>query len=244
MHNLSRMRKHPGIRLQEMWQLRLEKSTCEGGMDIATPRFHDKWERIAWEYRHARATMSSFYCSLCAAIVIADLENTARLRKAFPELVNELKGEPRYRPLLTAGECMKVQTDLEGNHLGSQDPPWKGICCEQCWNAKGKRCTCSCGGAFHGIGHARNNPAMARQKHLEGPDVWIPTHDQAQPFLDQLQTTRCPDCGESLKGEVILAYPHEHGWTVEGCEEKQWLFIRCPKCEYPWALWKLGVRIQ
>lgn len=135
---------------------------------------------------------------------------------------------------------MQLQTDLEGNHLGSQDQPWKGVCCSQCWNAEGERCTCKCGGAFHGIGH-RNQAPMTRQKHVEGQDVWGLTLGQAQPFIDQLKTTKCRRCGGSLRDQVIWAYPHEGGWTVEGCNDKQWLYIRCPKCEKLWALWKLGV---
>lgn len=52
-----------------------------------------KWKRIAWEFFHARGTMGSFYETLCLAIQIADIENLARLRKAFPELVAAVKGE-------------------------------------------------------------------------------------------------------------------------------------------------------
>lgn len=59
----------------------------------------DKWKRIAWEFHNARARMSSFYERLCLAIQIADMENTTRLRKAFPELVEALKGERHAAPI-------------------------------------------------------------------------------------------------------------------------------------------------
>ena len=29
---------------------------------------------------------------------------------------------------------------------------WEGVCCEACWNAEYDRCTCKCGGVFHGQG--------------------------------------------------------------------------------------------
>lgn len=43
--------------------------------------------------------------------------------------------------------------------------PWKGICCKACWNAHGKRCTCKCGGANHGKGHARSPPQKGVKKY-------------------------------------------------------------------------------
>lgn len=57
------------------------------------PKGLTKWQRIAWQFFNASSAMSNFYRYLCAAIQFADPENTARLRKAFPELVAEIKGE-------------------------------------------------------------------------------------------------------------------------------------------------------
>lgn len=133
---------------------------------------------------------------------------------------------------------MQLQTDLEGNHLGT-DPqkPWTGICSEQCWMAEGKRCRCSCGGAFHGIGIGYTK---GKEKHPFGTPV---TFEQAQPFIEQMKRTKCR-CGESLRGEIIYGYPHPGGWTVQGLSEKQWLFIKCPKCGNKRSLWKLGVPRQ
>lgn len=52
-----------------------------------------KWQRIVWQFHNAPSSMSDFYRYLCVSIQFADPENTARLRKGFPELVTEIKGE-------------------------------------------------------------------------------------------------------------------------------------------------------
>lgn len=33
--------------------------------------------------------------------------------------------------------------------------PWKGVCCQACWEAQEKRCRCKCKGKFHGKGKSR-----------------------------------------------------------------------------------------
>lgn len=48
------------------------------------------WQRIAREFREYPATMGSFHFHLCECITLADLENTARLKKAYPELVSAM----------------------------------------------------------------------------------------------------------------------------------------------------------
>lgn len=40
----------------------------------------------------------------------------------------------------------------------------------------------------------------------------------------------------------IQGYSHKSGWNIEGLDEKVWLFIICPRCDYAWSLWKLGAR--
>ena len=40
---------------------------------------------------------------------------------------------------------------------------------------------------------------------------------------------------------TVLSYDHQDGYEVEGFEKKQWLYLRCVKCDYDWSLWKLGV---
>jgi hypothetical protein len=51
------------------------------------------WDRIAWEYFNAEATMGGFYRLICLAIQKADRENLARLRAGFPELVECITGK-------------------------------------------------------------------------------------------------------------------------------------------------------
>ena len=52
----------------------------------------------------------------------------------------------------------------------------------------------------------------------------------------------CRFCGyEGLKHLKIHSYDHDGGWSVQGYDRKQWLYVTCPKCCFDWALWKLGV---
>lgn len=43
------------------------------------------------------------------------------------------------------------------------------------------------------------------------------------------------------KKRVLEHYSHPQGWSVEGFNEKQWLYIKCLKCHVSWPLNKLGV---
>lgn len=58
-----------------------------------------------------------------------------------------------------------------------------------------------------------------------------------------VRSPRCHHCGTSLAGRPIEHYPHFGGWDVLGLDEKQWLYITCPRatCGLQWSLWKLGV---
>jgi len=56
-----------------------------------------------------------------------------------------------------------------------------------------------------------------------------------------LEGKRCRWCGCDLSDQEVKHYPHKAGWEVEGFEEKQWLYVVCPCCNYQWALWKLGI---
>lgn len=47
-------------------------------------------------------------------------------------------------------------------------------------------------------------------------------------------------CGQALTVEDLRMYPHEGGDRVEGLG-KVWLYLHCPKCQYDWSLWKLGI---
>lgn len=58
----------------------------------------------------------------------------------------------------------------------------------------------------------------------------------------QIKKDRCEWCNYSpLSSEVIKFYEHTGGWMIDGIKKRVWLFITCPKCDYEWALWKLGV---
>ena len=60
-------------------------------------------------------------------------------------------------------------------------------------------------------------------------------------YRKQIKRKECHYCNcSTLNKEPISMYPHDAGWPVSG-PVKQWLYIQCPECGYPWALWKLGV---
>jgi hypothetical protein len=77
------------------------------------------------------------------------------------------------------------------------------------------------------------------------------TEEQAAPFKAQIKDSHCYDPRHAhpvqLKYLKIKGYPHSGGWkvpSVAGDPDEDglfWLYIRCPKCGYEWALWKLGV---
>lgn len=57
----------------------------------------------------------------------------------------------------------------------------------------------------------------------------------------QIRPKKCW-CGYTeLHKQPVNGYPHEGGYDIEGEDERLWLYITCPKCDYDWALWKLGV---
>ena len=60
-------------------------------------------------------------------------------------------------------------------------------------------------------------------------------------YKKYLEGQKCRWCGTSLENCEIEHYPHEDGWEVEGFEERQWLYVTCPKCGYQWSLWKFLV---
>ena len=51
---------------------------------------------------------------------------------------------------------------------------------------------------------------------------------------------RCRWCGTELPPKIEY-YAHPGGWEVEGFPTLLWLYVTCPKCNYDWALWKLGI---
>lgn len=65
---------------------------------------------------------------------------------------------------------------------------------------------------------------------------------ELEEYYKQIKIDTCKWCDYSpLSSETIKCYEHEGGWIVDGFTKRMWLFITCPKCDYEWALWKLGV---
>lgn len=111
--------------------------------------------------------------------------------------------------------------------------PWSDECCEACWFATKERCTCRCGGKYHGVGHPH-------VKYSEDDEVITDGADVAR-FSEECQEKVCRWCEASLLEQPFKHYgPHSGGWTLRGYEEKRWVYVTCPKCGYDWAIWKLG----
>uniref|UniRef100_A0A6H2A3Z3 Uncharacterized protein n=1 Tax=viral metagenome TaxID=1070528 RepID=A0A6H2A3Z3_9ZZZZ len=55
---------------------------------------------------------------------------------------------------------------------------------------------------------------------------------------------QCHWCGSRFDLCSINCYPHKDGIEVEGYTTKQWVYLRCMKCGYDWALWKLLAQIK
>ena len=65
--------------------------------------------------------------------------------------------------------------------------------------------------------------------------------DEAKEFRKHYDDPKCL-CGFDLSRELLVYYvPHRDGWTVKGEEQKVWLYVKCPKCGYDMAIWKMGV---
>lgn len=62
-----------------------------------------------------------------------------------------------------------------------------------------------------------------------------------QAYERQVEGQKCRWCGADLPANIQF-YPHPNGWDVVGYQHKLWLYVRCPRCGYDWALWKLGIR--
>ena len=50
----------------------------------------------------------------------------------------------------------------------------------------------------------------------------------------------CRWCNASLPLELRY-YRHPNGWLVKGMKGRQWLYVKCARCNYDFSLWKLGV---
>lgn len=93
---------------------------------------------------------------------------------------------------------------------------------------------CKCNGAFHGLRITDNDPYFMLSV--------LPDNLQEK-YEKQIRDNYCQFCGADLSSLPIYYYPHKGGWEVEGVGTV-WLYKKCPnrKCNYCWALWKLGVK--
>ena len=125
--------------------------------------------------------------------------------------------------------------------------PYTGICCESCWKANKKKCTCRCGGEHHGAGNPDhpNYQKMNEKRIRVAQSVnWnyrtYRTYPSAQTYKKLITDPHC-HCGFDLSKEPVLAYAHSDGWEVAESDELQWLCIICPNCGYDMSIWKIGV---
>ena len=129
---------------------------------------------------------------------------------------------------------MNHQTGLDGEDA----EPWADVCCKACYLAKNEKCVCKCNGLHHGKGNPNTLTHKAKRNKESGKfEHYYPSTEQYKKFI----TDPLCHCGYNLMNEPILAYAHGDGWEVEETDEIQWLFIKCPKCAYDHALWRLGV---
>jgi len=69
-------------------------------------------------------------------------------------------------------------------------------------------------------------------------DHLFPEISDALPEYVNREKATC-HCGTDLSQGDVYGYEHDAGWdTARGC---MWLYVRCPKCGYEMALWKMGV---
>lgn len=55
---------------------------------------------------------------------------------------------------------------------------------------------------------------------------------------DKIKGMKCKLCDTNFDNDEIEMYAHPSGWKIDGLEERQWLYIRCKKCDYDNALFK------
>jgi hypothetical protein len=117
----------------------------------------------------------------------------------------------------------------------------KDVCCESCYTAQEEKCVCQCHGAYHGLGNLNKQKAEIDPSYEK-----VLPEKEAKKFRKLYGNieSRKPLClcGYDLSKEPIVYYvPHSDGWTVEGETQKVWLYVKCPKCGYDMAIWKMGV---
>lgn len=70
------------------------------------------------------------------------------------------------------------------------------------------------------------------------------TPEESKPFKELF--TRHKDCSCGYKNlhslQIIGYYPHDEGCIIRG--KKNWLYIKCPKCNNDMSLWKFGAEFR
>ena len=111
-------------------------------------------------------------------------------------------------------------------------------CCTTCRRAKPDgKCTCSCGGRFHGVDHESyvEYPYHTVNKNLGG---------EAGKFIIKYTGVRMKcTCGKEYPLMGWLGYEHENGLKDEN-GTGWWIFWKCPHCHYQWAFHKIPVRLN
>ena len=51
-------------------------------------------------------------------------------------------------------------------------------------------------------------------------------------------------CGAPLLGQNINHHKHKDGVRVKGVAERQWVGVRCDKCGYNVALWRISEKLR
>lgn len=69
----------------------------------------------------------------------------------------------------------------------------------------------------------------------------VPTLEEIDSMIKK-QIPDCPMCHTKL-GD-IESYQHENGMKIKDFHNKRWIYFKCAKCNYQWALWKLLQRIR
>lgn len=47
------------------------------------------------------------------------------------------------------------------------------------------------------------------------------------------------NCGHNIMPSHMEAYPHSGGLPIKDYKLRQWIYFKCPVCQYKYALWKL-----
>lgn len=60
------------------------------------------------------------------------------------------------------------------------------------------------------------------------------------PYQEAAEKKVCRWCKAPLVGKIEF-YAHAGGYSVKGGVQKLWIYTVCPRCDYSWAMQKLGI---